>query len=160
MCLCVIDGAGGENRGVTDWAWLTPLVSFVVGLTGGAILLWNNRQRPHDVLKTYVDIYNNLPDGDTKDRLWSEIAERLRVLTTAPKPARPDEVPIRSEFRPPLVGIRLWGSVAVLLAVAVISVGIAYSLNAPQIIVVIGAIVVTWTVIVAASEAVYGYIKK
>ena len=53
------------------------MVTFVVGLISGAILLWNNRQRPHDVLKTYVEIYTALPDGETKDRLWSEIAERL-----------------------------------------------------------------------------------
>ncbi|MCA4726903.1 hypothetical protein [Mycolicibacterium fortuitum] len=145
---------------MTDWAWLTPLVSFVVGLIGGVILLWNNRQRPHDVLKTYVEIYNDLPDGEIKERLWSEIAERLRVLTTPRESGRRHVVPIQSELRPPLIGIRLWGSVAVLVAVAVITIGVASGLNAPQIVVLSGAAVVVLILGVAAVETVYAYFNR
>lgn len=145
---------------MNDWAWVTPLVSFVVGLIGGAILLWNNRQRPHDVLKTYVEIYNDLPAGEIKDRLWSEIAERLRVLTTRPETGRRREVPIQSELRPPLIGIRRWGIVAVIAAVAVIGIGITSGLNAPQIMVLLSACVSGLALLVAAAEAIYAIIKR
>ena len=58
MRLGVAESASVENRPVSNWAWVVPLVTFVVGLISGTILLWNNRQRAHDMLKTYVEIYN------------------------------------------------------------------------------------------------------
>ncbi|MED5812939.1 hypothetical protein VST63_11260 [Mycolicibacterium sp. 050232] len=145
---------------MTNWAWVTPLVSFVVGLIGGAILLWNNRQRPHDVLKTYVEIYNDLPEGEIKDRLWAEIAERLRILTTPRESGRRHEVPIQSELGPPLIGIRLWGIVAVLIAIAVIVIGVTSGLNAAEITVLLAGSVVALTLMVGVAEGLYAYIKR
>jgi len=122
--------------------------------------LWNNRQRPHDVLKTYVEIYNALPAGEIKDRLWSEIETRLRVLTTAPETGRRREVPIQSELRPPLIGINKVGLVVVPIAIGAIAYGIVAGLNPPQIILVLTLAVCAPLLLVAVAEGVYAVIKK
>ncbi len=158
--LGVTESASGENRSVTNWAWATPLVSFAVGLIGGAILLWNNRQRPHDVLKTYVEIYNNLPDGEIKDRLWSEIAERLRVLTTPRESGRTHEVPIQSELGPMPLGLRLFMGIAGLLTVAAPVVGAMSTLNWAQMMVASALILLIASIIVPLIEVAYHLIKR
>lgn len=160
MRLGVTASASGENRPVTNWAWATPLVSFVVGLISGAILLWNNRQRPHDVLKTYVEIYNNLPDGEIKDRLWSEIAERLSVLTTPRESGRTHEVPIQDELGPAPLGLRLFTGIAALVTVAVPVVGGMSSLNAPQMLLASAVMLLSAAIIAALIELAYQFIKR
>lgn len=142
MCLNLIQQASSDNALVNDWAWVAPLASFVVGLIGGAILLWNNRQRPHDVLKTYVEIYNDLPEGETKDRLWSEIGERLLVLTTPRDVGRigqsREEVPIREELRTRRISLATFAIVALISAGLAVVLGMANSYTAAEIVMFVG----------------------
>lgn len=160
MRLGVTESASGENRPVSNWAWVAPLVTFVVGLISGAILLWNNRQRPHDVLKTYVEIYTALPDGETKDRLWSEIAERLRVLTTPRESGRTHEVPIQDELGPAPLGLRVFMGIGAFLTFALPVVGGMSRLNAPQMLVASAVILLSAAIIVPLIELAYRFIKR
>jgi hypothetical protein len=58
-------------------SWIAPGATLLAAFVAGAFLIWSRRQRPHETLKTYVDIYNALPDGtDVKGQLWDEIELR------------------------------------------------------------------------------------
>lgn len=80
--------------------WFKPSATLLAALVAGAFLVWRTRhERPHDRLKTYVEIYNALPDGkDVKDRLWDEIELRLSLLTGRPSESK--SAPIQADLRP------------------------------------------------------------
>ena len=59
----------------------------MAALVAGDFVIWNNRQRPHDALKTYVEIWKELPENaPVREALWREIDKRLTVLTTESGP--------------------------------------------------------------------------
>lgn len=81
---------------MTNWGWLTPLGVICAALIAGAFLTWNNRQLPHDTLKSLVDIYDKLPDSEARTGLLREIERRLDALNS--KSGREDETPFEREF--------------------------------------------------------------
>ncbi|GAC66579.1 hypothetical protein [Gordonia soli] len=63
--------------------WVTAGGYILAAIVAAVAVIWNNRQRPHDALKTYVEIWKDLPDdSEVRTELWIQIEIRLRQLTT------------------------------------------------------------------------------
>ncbi|MBF6422763.1 hypothetical protein IU436_29640 [Nocardia farcinica] len=99
---------------------MQPNPWFIAITAGGyilaaAIALWNARQRPHETLKTYVDIWKELPeDSAVKLALWREIETQLGALTTKAEPRDPNSTtPIERELNPGYFRISLLLSVGI-----------------------------------------------
>lgn len=70
-------------------AWAVPAGVVIAALvtTLFAPLVTRSRSKPPcEILKTYVEIYKDLPDGDAKDHLLASIEGRLYQLTATPEP--------------------------------------------------------------------------
>ena len=76
--------------------WITAGGYILAAAIAGAFVLWNNRQQPHEVLKTMVEIHEKLPESAEKDAILAAINTRIGDITSPRSPRRSKDRPTSS----------------------------------------------------------------